>query len=81
MLQVMTVPPEYVRDDDGEGFAVILGDCVLPGHILGRYPTAQLADDACREFARYYGLIGRPIEDPWNRRPRLTLILGGAGDK
>lgn len=77
-LRVMTVPPEFLpAQDRADGYAVILGDCILPGHYLGRYGTEEEADKACRYFAEHYGLTGFPLDGPWRRRAAFTVILGG----
>ncbi len=60
-------------------FAVVLGDCVLPGHILGRYMTQEVADAECVRFADHYKLRRHPYKQPWRFAPVLTLIHGGKG--
>lgn len=77
-LRVMTVPPEFLPPREREeGYAVILGDCVLPGHYLGRYATEEEADKACINFADHYQLKSYPVDGPWRKREKFTLILGG----
>ena len=77
-LRVITVPPDALSPHErAGGYAVILGDCVLPGHFLGRYPTQVLADEACRYFADHYRLTGYPMDGPWRKRAAFTVIQGG----
>jgi hypothetical protein len=59
------------------GFAVVLGDCVLPGHIIGRYMTEDEADDACVHFGDHYNIRRHPYKQPWRFAPVLTLTQGG----
>jgi len=78
-LRVITVPPEYLPNEDrADGFAVVLGDLILPGHYLGRYPDAESADSACNQFAAHYGLESYPLCTRKGDRPSLRLIRGGA---
>ena len=58
-------------------YAVILGDCVLPGHIIGRYFSDEDADAACVKFADHYKLRRHIYRQPWRFAPVLTLIEGG----
>lgn len=68
-LKVISVPPEFLpMMDQEEGYAVVLGDGVLPCHYLGRYATAELADAACCNFADHYGLVAYRINTPGVRR-------------
>lgn len=75
-LMVITVPPEFTRNGAHE---VILGDCILPGHVLGTYPTASEADDACERFAAHYELRAHTLRaaEVWSRRAEMRLIKGG----
>jgi hypothetical protein len=56
-LKIIVVPswamPELERR---EGFAVILGDCVMPGHILARAETVEEADEKGQWWANHYKL-------------------------
>lgn len=79
-LQVITVAYSDLPIVDRVGpfeFAVILGDCVLPGHIIGRYMTVDEADEACVKFADHYRLRRLIYRQPWRFMPVLTLIQGG----
>ena len=81
-LRVITVPPEYLPNEDrADGFAVVLGDLILPGHYLGRYPDAESADTACNYFAAHYGLDSYPLTSRRGDRPTLRLIRGGANGR
>lgn len=76
-LRVITVEPNFLPPGDrADGYAVVLGDCILPGHYLGRYSDPEQADLACRYFADHYGLKAYPLE-MWRGRPDLRLIIGG----
>jgi len=77
---VVTVANSDLPPSDRVGpfkYAVILGDCVLPGHIIGRYNTQEEADEACLVFADHYRLRRHPYKEPWRFAPVLTLIRGG----
>lgn len=79
-LMVITVAYSDLPPVDRVGpfsFAVVLGDCVLPGHIIGRYMTDEEADEACVKFADHYKLRRHPYRQPWRFAPVLTLIEGG----
>lgn len=79
-LMVITVPPEALRDPTNENYEVILGDCVLPGHCLGQYPTIELANEACERFAQHYRLQAypyTPLTPAQARRLAFTVIKGG----
>ena len=86
-LKVITVPREYLSESDlqdWQRYAVVLGDCVFPGFILGGYFDRHDADVACRFFADHYGLKAFPLDDfvdldaKERHTPRLRLIRGGA---
>lgn len=62
-------------------FAVILGDCVLPGHILGQYMTQEEANDACIRFADHYRLRRYPYQEQNEPFPMLRLIIGGESEE
>lgn len=80
-LMVITVPPESLPvSDQAEGYAVILGDCILPGHYLGRYPDVDTANNACQAFAMHYRLKAY-LMTPHSPRAHLRLILGGKASK
>ena len=79
-LMVITVAYSDLRPTDRVGpfaYAVILGDCVLPGHIIGRYLTQDEADAACTNFADHYNLRRHIYREPFRYAPVLTLIQGG----
>lgn len=51
------VPPEYMPEPECDGgYAVILGDCVMPGHILDRAKTTEEADEKGQWWANHYKL-------------------------
>lgn len=78
-LLVIAVGPDDTPDPEN-GFAVILGDCILPGHILARYPDRETVNLGCHEFATHYGLDARPLPDwdaPEWRRARFAVLEGG----
>ena len=77
-LRIIGVPPEHSLPPEPDGlYQVILGDCILPGHVLGKYPSAELADDAVRYFADHYKLDSHPCKSNREVMPYLTLIQGG----
>jgi|GEM_PF-4742847 len=81
-LRIIGVPPEHSLPPEPDGlYQVILGDCVLPGHVLGKYQTAELADDAVRYFADHYKLDSHPCKSNRMVMPYLTLIQGGRSDQ
>lgn len=45
-----------------DGYAVILGDCVMPGHVLARAETVEEADKKGRWWSAHYGLPLHPID-------------------
>lgn len=79
-LMVITVAYSDLPNVERVGpfaFAVVLGDCVLPGHIIGRYMTDTEADEACVKFADHYNLRRHIYREPFRFGPVLTLIRGG----
>jgi hypothetical protein len=78
-LLVIAVPPEhsYPREPDGL-YQVFLGDCVLPGHLLGKYGTREEANAAAFSFAGHYDLRPMLIRPSKDDGPHLRLIQGGA---
>lgn len=73
-LMVIAVYPK----GDSDPFEVYLGDCVLPGFLLGQYTTAAEADAAVKKYADHYELMGVPtVSEADIRRSRLTVIKGG----
>lgn len=72
-LMVITCPPV----PGGKKYTVVLGDCVLPGFVLGRYDNEREADSACRSFGKHYNVKAYPIETPWKRRDAFLVIQGG----
>lgn len=70
---VITVPPKV----DGDSYDVVLGDCVLPGFVLGRFGTPEEADASCKYFGQHYNLRAFPLDTPWKRRGEFVLIQGG----
>lgn len=50
------------------GYAVILGDCIMPGHVLARAETVAEADEKGRWWSRHYGLPLYPIDWEGARR-------------
>jgi hypothetical protein len=82
-LFVITVPDEFLPAEErgGGAYAVILGDGVLPGHYLGRYEYAAMADSECVRFAAHYGLDAYPFDSPWSRRMGFVVLKGGKADQ
>lgn len=77
-LLVIAVPPEHSLPREPNGlYQVFLGDCVLPGHLLGKYFTREEANTACVDFAEHYSIQAMPIYEH-KERPHLQLIQGGA---
>lgn len=77
-LMIIAVPPEHSLPPEPDGlYQVFLGDCVLPGHLLGTYGTAEEADADARKFAEHYGLAALPCKIDRKVLPHLTLIQGG----
>jgi hypothetical protein len=74
---IIAVPPEHALPPRTDGlYQVFLGDCVLPGHLLGTYETAAAADADARRYAEHYGLTGLMCKST-RALPHLTLIQGG----
>lgn len=75
-LRVITVSSEDLPKADrllGYSYAVVLGDLVLAGHILGHYVTQVEADKSCREFGAHYGLRAYLIQ---STAIRLVAVNG-----
>lgn len=78
-LKVIVVPPEYLpAADRKDGYAVVLGDLVHPGHYLWRGALVEEANRQCIWWAKEYKLKAYPIDTKPHRPPvELRLVKGG----
>lgn len=85
-LQVIIVPPDIraslpasLRDHERpDDYQIVLGDCIMPGFVLGYEATAEEADAKATWWANHYGLRARLINGPGERRSRFVVLTGGA---
>lgn len=78
-LKVIVVgPSDLPKSERMVGYAVILGDCVHPGLILGRSADREEANKAATEWCRRYGL-GPPflMSDDDVLTPKFLNVLKG----